>query len=100
MLSSASEPVPVETVTNEPGPTGEPAATEPPSEAGAEANAEPAVLPGLPEADVELAAAFVEAPCGNPLARRRHAAQRRLPGLLLMFAVALLGTARLLARRQ
>ena len=71
MLSSASEPVPVETVTNEPGPTGEPAATEPPSEAGAEAgaeaNAEPAVLPGLPEADVELAAAFVEAPLRQSL---------------------------------
>ena len=80
MLSSASEPVPVETVTNEPGQTGEPAAPEPPSEADAEANAEPAVLPGLPEADVELAAAFVEAPPAATPEHDGNTAQGRLRG--------------------
>ena len=40
MLSSANEPVPVESMTNEPVQTGDPTATEPPSEAGAEANAD------------------------------------------------------------
>jgi|SRR5215212_945081 hypothetical protein len=40
LLSSANEPVPVDIVTNEPAQTGDPTATEPPSEAGAEANAD------------------------------------------------------------
>src|SRR5215204_6860650 len=80
MLSSASEPVPVETVTNEPGQTGEPAAPEPPSEADAEANAEPAVLPGLPEAGVELAAAFVEAPPAATPEHDGNTAQGKLRG--------------------
>ena len=80
MLYSASEPVLVETVTNEPGPTGEPAAPEPHSEADAEANAEPTVLPGLPEAGVELAAAIVEAPPAPTPEHDGNTAQGRLRG--------------------
>jgi LysM repeat protein len=102
------EPEPVETATDEPAPGSEHvvnrerAAAEPPSEASAEANAEPVVLPELPEADAKLVASFVEAPSVTP--ERAVAETRRKAGyavLLCTAAVALLGTARLLiAERQ
>lgn len=114
---ATSEPASVEAVASEPEPVAEPvasvtseaseepAAAEGPSvgasEASAEANAEPYVLPELPEADAELVATFVEAPSVVP--ERAVAETRRKAGyavLLCTAAVALLGTARLLANRE
>jgi LysM repeat protein len=102
------EPEPVETATYEPASGSEHvvnrerAAAELPSEASAEASAEPVVLPELPEADAKLVASFVEAPSVTP--ERTVAETRRKAGyavLLCTAAVALLGTARLLiAERQ
>jgi LysM repeat protein len=115
LLPAASEPVPVETVASEPEPVAEPVASvtseaseaseepaaaeapsEAPSETSAEARAEPYVLPELPEADVELVAAFVEEPSATP--ERDGDARRKAGYAVLLFtsAVALLGTARLL----
>lgn len=115
---ATSEPEPVEPEPVEPEPVGtatyepasgsehvvnrERAAAEPPSEASAEAGAEPVVLPELPEADAKLVATFVEAPSVAP--ERAVAETRRKAGyavLLCTAAVALLGTASLLiAERQ
>ena len=119
----ASEPAPT---TSEPA-ASEPAAAadEPPSEVSTETSTEeastetpteeastetsteeasaeqPAVLPELPEADAELVAASVEEPSaaipeGDGDARRKAG----YAVLLTTFAVALLGTARLLAKRH
>jgi hypothetical protein len=71
------------------------------TEAGAQASTEPAVLPELPEADAELvAASFEEPPAATP---EGDGDARRKAGyavLLFTVAVALLGTARLLAGRR
>ena len=87
----------------------EEASTETPTEEAStetsteEASAEqPAVLPELPEADAELVAASVEEPSAAGIPEG-DGDERRKAGyavLLTTFAVALLGTARLLAKRH
>ena len=87
----------------------EEASTETPTEEAStetsteEASAEqPAVLPELPEADAELVAASVEEPSSAGIPEG-DGDERRKAGyavLLFTFAVTLLGTARLLAKRH
>jgi hypothetical protein len=104
------EPEPVASVTSEA--SEEPAAAEAPSEApsegpsegpseaSAEASAEPYVLPEVPKAEAELVSASVQVPSATP---ERDGDARRKAGyavLLFTFAVALLGTAMLLAKRH